>query len=193
MHLNIFILPEKPLHKMIITLAGTAGSGKSTVAKLVAKKLNLKHHSTGDFMRSIAEQRKISLLELSKLAEKDQSIDEELDQRQVELGRSEDNFIIDGRLSFHFIPNSKKFFLTADFDTRAKRILADNIRKEHNINIETTKQNMRAREESEKKRYKVYYNLDTNDPSNYNLVIDTTDISAKEAAEKIIKFIENSI
>ncbi len=190
--LNIFILLTKSQDKMIITLSGTPGCGKSTVAKLVASKLNLKRYSTGDFMRDMAEQKKISIFELNQQAEQDQSIDEELDQRQIMLGRNEDNFIIDGRLSFHFIPNSKKIFLDADPNIRAERILADDIRKEHNINIDTTKENMKKREESEKKRYKEYYNLDPNNPEHYDLVIDTSNISAKEVAEKIVEHINNS-
>ena len=39
---------------MIIAISGKAGSGKSTIAKLVAKKLGLKHFSSGDFMLKIS-------------------------------------------------------------------------------------------------------------------------------------------
>ena len=46
---------------MIITISGIAGSGKSTVAKLLAKKLNCKHYSVGDFMRQIAKEKNIPL------------------------------------------------------------------------------------------------------------------------------------
>ena len=175
---------------MIITISGTLGSGKSTVAKLLAKKLKFKHYSSGDFMREMAEERKLSLLELSKLAEKDRSIDEEIDQRQVELGRNEDNFVIDGRLSFHFIPKSVKIFLDADPKERAKRILSDTIRNEHNINLKTTIENMKIRADSEKQRYLKYYNIDSSNKSNFDLVLDTTNISADEAADKIILFVK---
>ena len=97
---------------MKITLGGTAGSGKSTAAKLLAKKLGYKHYSMGDFQREIAEEKGISLLELGKLEEKVKSLDEEVDQRQIELGRKEDNFVIDSRLGFHFIPNSRAYTLS---------------------------------------------------------------------------------
>ena len=56
---------------MIITISGIAGSGKSTVAKLLAKKLNYNHYSIGEFMRDIAKEKNTSLLELSNLAETD--------------------------------------------------------------------------------------------------------------------------
>ncbi len=72
---------------MIITISGIAGSGKSTVAKLLAKRLGYRHYSIGDFMREMAKERKVSLLELSKEAEKGHSIDKELDEKQRELGK----------------------------------------------------------------------------------------------------------
>ena len=80
---------------MIITIGGSPGSGKSTVAKLVAKKLNLKHYSTGDFMRELAKENNMNLDEFSKHAEKNKDIDKQLDQRQIELGKKENNFIIE--------------------------------------------------------------------------------------------------
>jgi len=175
---------------MIITLSGSAGSGKSTVAKIVAKKLNYTHYSTGDYMRQMAEDRKISLLELSKIAEKDQSIDEELDQWQIDLGKKKDNFIIDGRLSFHFIPKAVKIYLYADIKEMAKRILADSIRKEHNINLKSTIKNIETRKKSEQKRYMIYYKINPYEKKHYDLVINTTKLAAEEAADKIVDYVK---
>src|SRR3989344_5130923 len=107
---------------MIITIAGDAGSGKSTVAELVARKLKFRHYSVGDFMRTIAKKRNSSLLQLSKMAETDETIDEELDCMQKELGRRERRFVLDSRLGWHFVPNSFKVFLKVDIKEGAKRI-----------------------------------------------------------------------
>lgn len=171
---------------MIITISGKPGSGKSSVAKLIAKKLDCRHYSMGDLQKEIAEKRKISLLELGKLEEKDPSTDREIDQRQIKLGKEEDNFIIDSRLGFHFIPNSVKIFLTADLKTRANRIFKDKIRKEHNPTIKKTMQNLKTREQSEAKRFKKYYNLNPNDKKHYDLVIDSSKPTIEEVTEKII-------
>ncbi|MBW2977371.1 cytidylate kinase family protein [Candidatus Woesearchaeota archaeon] len=175
---------------MIITIGGTIGSGKSTAAKLLAKKLGYKHYSMGDLQREIAEQRKISLLELSKLEEKDRSIDEEVDQTQINLGRNKDNFIMDTHLGFHFIPKSIKIYIDADFKERAKRIFADKVRKELNINMENTKKNIKTREASEKKRFKEYYNLDPHNKQHYDLVVDTTNITPEKVVDKILEFVK---
>ena len=136
---------------MIITISGTAGSGKSTIGKLLAKKLNLKHYSTGDFMRKIAKKRNISLIELSELAEADLSIDQEIDNFSKDLAK-QDNFIIDSRLAYHFIPNSIKIFLDANLGIRAQRISKDK-RTDEPQDLQKLKKEIQQREKSEKKRF----------------------------------------
>lgn len=175
---------------MKITISGRAGSGKSTVAKIMAKELSLAHYSTGDFMRELAAERKMSLLELSREAEKDPSVDREIDKRTEELGRTKDNFIIDSRLAFHFIPDSIKVFLDVGLKEAARRIFHDlRPNEKENISQDETAKNIQKREFSEKQRYKQYYNLNPYDRKSYDLVIDTTGISPKEVADSIIQFV----
>lgn len=180
---------------MIVTISGTAGSGKSTVAKILAKKLNLRHFSTGDFMREIAKERNLSLEDLGRIAEGDRSIDKALDQKQIRLNKTEDNFIIDGRLSFHFIPKSIKIFLDADLKTRAQRIWKDikikNLRKEERAeNLREIIDQIKTREKSETIRYQKYYQIDPYDKSHYDLVLDATHSTAEQIADQIILFVK---
>ncbi len=80
-------------------------------------------------MRELAMERGISLLDLGREAERDGGIiDTLLDTRSADLGKNEDNFIIDGRLAFHFIPHSFKLFLTVPPEEAAKRIYHDESR-----------------------------------------------------------------
>ena len=176
---------------MRITISGKAGSGKSTVAKLLSNKLKLKHYSIGDLMRAMAMDKGMTLLELNKVAEKDTSIDFELDNKLKELGKTKDNFIVDGRLTAFFIPNADaRIFLKADDKVRARRILKDKRQQEKSENLRETISNIKKREESEKKRYQKYYGVDYFDKKLYNYVIDTTKLSPKEVVVKIIKFVE---
>lgn len=175
---------------MIITISGKAGSGKSTIAKQLAKELNLKHYSIGDLMRQMAKGRNISLLELGRLAEKDDSIDKELDDKQIEL-KNEDNFIIDGRLTAFFIPNANiKVFLDCNDEVRAERILKDERKDEASRDINEVIEKIKEREESERKRYEKYYDIDFYDEKLYDLVIDTTNIDVEEVVGKIMNFAE---
>ena len=178
---------------MIVTISGKAGSGKSTVAKLLSEKLKLKHYSIGDLMRAMASDRRMSLIELNKLAEKDKSIDFELDEKLKELGKTKDNFVVDGRLTAFFIPNANvRVFLDTDDKVRAQRILKDKRAHEESKDIDEMIKKIRQRKESEKKRYRQYYGVNYLDKKFYNLIIDTTKLDPNEVAEKIVGFVESN-
>ncbi|MBS3101844.1 nucleoside monophosphate kinase [Candidatus Woesearchaeota archaeon] len=154
---------------MIIAISGKAGSGKSTVAKELAKRLKLRHYSIGDLMRRMARQKSISLLELSRLAEKDKKIDKELDQMQINLGKKEKHFVIDGRLTAFFIPKADaKIFLDCDDGVRAKRIIKDERKDEKGRNLKEV----------------------INHKELYDLVIDTTFKAVEEVVDDVMEFIE---
>jgi len=174
---------------MRIVISGTAGSGKSTVAKKLAQELGYAHHSTGDFMRELASQRNITVLKLAELALKDPEIDKQVDSTH-DLLNNENNFVVDSRLGAFFIKNAKKIFLDADLKTRARRILNDVREAETHITIKETIKAMKKREEYEKKRYKAYYGLNAYDKTKFDLVIDTTKLDAEEVVEKIEYFIK---
>ena len=182
---------------MIITISGAPGSGKSTVAKLVAQKLGYRHYSAGDFMREIAEKRGLSLLELGKIAEKDRSIDQELDIRTIALGRKEDDFVMDSRLAYHFIPDSFKIFLEVDEKEAAKRIFGDVKKKKTGRAVEkesttlaATLAAIRKRKKSEERRYEKYYNLNPYDKKQYDCIVDTTKTTPEQAVEKVIEAVK---
>lgn len=148
-------------------------------------------------MREMALEKGVSLEQLGEIAKTDQSIDKTLDNRQIRLGKEEDNFIIDGRLSFHFIPDSIKVFLDVQIEEGAKRILRDSLdglrKEEKTANLQEAIVKIQKRIEVEKERYLNYYNINPYDRSQYDLVIDTTNISAEETAARIIKFIESRV
>ena len=184
---------------MIITISGAPGSGKSTVARLVAAKLGFRHYSAGDFMRDAAEKRGLSLMEISRIAEKNRSIDEELDKRTIELGKKEDDFVMDSRLAYHFIPGSFKVFLTVDEKEAARRIFGDIQKKKQGRGVEkesttlpATLANIKKRKQSEQQRYRKYYGIDPYDKKQYDLMVDTTKTTQEAAVEKVIAAVKKS-
>jgi len=175
---------------MKITISGTPGSGKSTVAKYLAKRFKLRHYSVGDFMRELARKKGMTLMQLSKKAEKDKSIDEELDKMQLDL-QKKDDFVLDSRIGWHFLPDSIKLFLNVELEEGAKRIFRQKrkIEKE-NITFKGTLKNIKRRMASERLRYKNLYGIDIDNLANFDILIDTTSMSIKEmnkAAEKAVK------
>jgi len=176
---------------MIITISGKVGSGKSSIGKFVAEKLGFKYYCIGDLRREMARKRGITIWELNKIGEKDPSTDKGPDKFAEDKGKTEDNFVMEGRTSFHFIPQSLKIFLDVDPKIGAKRVFIHERNREKYKNFEEAIKKINERHESDNKRYKKYYNLDVFDKKNYDYIINTTNLTIKEVADKIIEKIRN--
>jgi cytidylate kinase len=179
---------------MIISFGGTMGSGKSHVARRLAEKLGWPYYDMGKLHRDLAAKRGLTLEEFNKLNEADPTIDREVDQYQAELGKKEDNFIMVGRTSWHFIPHSIKIFMTVRLDVGARRIfkdLAGRNEAEGLKTVEDVQKNMEERIDNERSRYKKHFNIDVYDERNYDYVIDTSDISEDESFAKVCAIIEH--
>ena len=172
---------------MIVTISGRPGSGKSVVAARVAERLDVPHVSAGDFMREMAAERGVSILELSRSAEHEIDIDREIDERTTRLAEEGGDFVMDARLGWHFAPESVKVFLDVRPEVAARRIFEARRGTEHeNIDLKTTERAIDRRTESERDRYLTYYDLDYTDHAHYDLVIDTSDIGIDEVVERIM-------
>jgi len=73
----------------IIVISGQPGSGKSTYARRLANDLGLRYFTTGQAFRELAKRLGMNLMELNEAAERDPSIDLEIDRaalREAEKG-----------------------------------------------------------------------------------------------------------
>jgi CMP/dCMP kinase len=162
--------------KRIITLGGMPGSGKSSTGKRLAELLGYRRLSSGDFFREMAHRRGISVEEINRVAENDVTFDHETDAWIRAQGEGED-FVIDSRTAFHWIPRAFKVFLKLDPHVAAQRIFA-HIQKEGRIgqiavSADDVHEKTLARIDSERKRYAALYGLNYTDESRYDLVVDT--------------------
>ena len=158
---------------MIITIGGLPGTGTTTIAKMIAEKYNLKHVCAGFIFREMAKEMGMDLQEFSKYAEEHEEIDKEVDRRQVELAK-QGNVILEGRLAaWMLLRNGIKPDLTIWFKAPLE-VRAERISKREGIDKDTALKKMIDREKSEKKRYKEIYNIDLDDLSIYDLIIDTS-------------------
>jgi predicted cytidylate kinase len=172
----------------IITISGTPGSGKSTIGKILKKRLNMEYIYSGQIFRETAKKYKMTLEEFGRFCENDEKIDRELDNEQLNILKK-GNVILEGRLAGWIAHNnnilSLKIILNANLNTRINRIIE---REDGDYNKRLKE--ILKRERSEQKRYKKYYNIDIKDTSIYDLIIDTSNKSPKEIADIIVNKIE---
>lgn len=118
------VLPaEKPGKPTVqITISGDLGSGKSTIGEMLAKYYDAELVDCGQLYRQYAESKGRDVLGQNKSG--DQSIDEKIDQRLIEMGKEGKSRIYVSRTAWHFIPNAKHVYLCVDPMVAARRIAA---------------------------------------------------------------------
>ncbi|BBL61603.1 MAG: AAA family ATPase [Methanobrevibacter arboriphilus] len=166
---------------MIITIGGLAGSGTTTAADVLSKKIDIPFISAGSIFRDMAKEKEMSLIEFSKYAEDNTAIDIELDKRQSEIAKNSENLIVEGRLSAYFVEADLRIWLLAPLDIRAQRV-SNRESKSLEVVIEETI----IREESEALRYLDIHNIDINNFDIYDLVLNTNRFNPDSIAEIIL-------
>ena len=178
------------MKKNIITIAGKPGSGKSTTAKQLAKKLGFKHFSSGDLFRRLGKERGVDVLKTNLMAETEKEIDYLVDQKLQDLGEGENKLVVDSRMAWHWMPYSFKVYLDLDLEIAAERIigemsleriLAEHIPGDSNAYAKILKERL----DSENRRYLKLYNQNPYNLENYDLVVDTNLNNVAEVIELI--------
>ena len=166
--------------KVKITITGDLYSGKSTVAKAISETLNYTYFSVGELQRSLAVEKGMSITEYNKYM-LDNNLDHEVDNKTMEIGKVEDNFIFDARLAWNFIPDSFKIYLKIELDVAVERAMKDDRGKsEKYASSNEAKENIIERKRLEVTRFKDIYNVDINEEGNYDLIIDTSHMTTEE-------------
>jgi predicted cytidylate kinase len=174
---------------MIITIGGNIGAGKTTLASRLAKALDYEELYTGHIFREMAREKGISIEEFYAALKNDPAVDKEVDARQADLMRTRDNFVIQGRISWHFAKASPfrtfNIFLKVDPAIGAARSgkRTENAGREMKEMIAANAE----REQVERDRYKKLYGVeDFQAPEHYDYILDTTDLDEEEVLENIL-------
>lgn len=169
------------------------GSGTTTTSNLLAEKADMDMVSSGEFFRQMADERGMSLKEFGELAENNIEIDKKVDDRMI--NSAEPGMVLEARLTGHLMNRSDKkafkVWVEASLDTRVKRIADREGYTEEEI--EDLKERVKEREDSERKRYKKYYDIDIHDTSFYDLVISSEENSPEEIVDAIMEGARNEI
>src|SRR5262249_32736720 len=110
---------------MLITISGLPGSGKTTVARVLSRRLGMPHIYAGDLFRKEAVERGMTLEDFNRLAERDHSIDRARAARVAESARR-GGLVLEGRLA-GFVAvqegvDALKVWLTASDTVCAQRV-----------------------------------------------------------------------
>ena len=171
-------------NKSVITISGVPGSGTTTITKQLSKKLQLPIVNTGDIFRELANEHDMGLVEFGKYVESNADIDEELDKRQLKYAHA-GNVILEGRLAGWLMKANKikafTIFLKADLEVRIERVMG-----RENKSYAQVKSEVLAREKCELDRFKKLYNVNYQDESIYDLIIQTSKLSPQKIVEKIL-------
>lgn len=175
------------MKKNIISLGGELASGKGAVSVILGEKLNYGIYRNGEYFRKLAKESGMDVTTFNAYVKDHPEIDMEIEKSASEYAKTHDNFIIDARLGFYAVPESFKVYLTVDIDEAARRAFNDPNRKstENLESIEAQKQDIIKRYKIENERYWNIYHVRKEDLSNYDFVIDTTNYTPQEVADRI--------
>lgn len=171
---------------MKIILFGLAGTGTSSVGKMLANELNLEFKSTGNILREKAKELNLSLNDFEKLCENDSKYDLELDKMVERYSIENDNFIFESRLAWYFIKEGIKIKLISD-----EKVTYQRISRRESISYDEAKTQTIERQELVERRYSLIYPQIKFPPedSNFDLVIDSTNLSVEENVKEILDFL----
>ncbi len=183
---------------MIITITGKPCSGKGTAAKDFCKKYNFEYICTGDMFRAYAKEFGYdNILAFQEQDLRIKQIDKLVDDKIYEIGRTRanENIVIDSRLAWHFAPNSFKVFIDVDDETAGNRLINANRDTEKSSTLNEAISKLQSRWNIENERYMELYNVNNLNLKNYDLIIDSSNLTPSEVVEKIygnyLKFINN--
>jgi len=194
--------PQKscqPTDKRVICISGLAGTGKSTLAKKLAEKYNLRYYSGGDALKELAKQEgydisvqgwwesPVGLLFLQRRVE-DPKFDKAVDDKLLEYAE-QGNVLLDSWTMPWLLKGGFKIWLEASFEKRAERV-ADRDKLTY---AEAVKM-LREKEGNTKAIYKALYGFVLGeDLSPFDFVLDTETLTAGEVFEVLCKVMDNVV
>lgn len=181
------------MKKIVVVISGPPGAGSTTIAKNLAKKLNLKFFSAGklhkQFFKGWKKDEAKAALEVWKtpVGASDKT-HKDRDRLQINIAKK-GGVVICSKLGIHFLKKLSKYkiWLDVPLKVRAKRAA-----KRDNTTIDQSLKEIIEREEIEKREWKRMYGFDYFDQKyEADLVLDTSNLTLKQSIDKILNFIKS--
>lgn len=165
---------EKGRDEPTIAVSGFSGTGKSTFARVIAEELNLEHIKPGEIFRKLAKEESIPLEEYSK--KRKDEIDLKVDKRMLRKAK-EGGYVLDGRLTAWVAGDyaDLKVYLKTD-----PKIAAGRVAERESLSKEEAYERIKTRDKADKKKYGKLYNIDFDDLTMFDFVINNDKLEISE-------------
>ena len=190
---------ERCKEPVVLCISGMAGSGKSTVARRIAKKYGLKYYSGGDALKALAKEEGYEFLEhgwwetpegmlFLERRGKDPKFDKAVDQKLLELAK-QGNVVLDSWTMPWLIEKAFKVWLEASPQKRAERIA-----RRDRMHLKEAVSALTNKEKRTKEIYEELYGFSLGeDFAPFHLILDTTILKAEEVFQVLCKVLDNMV
>lgn len=184
------------MKKHIITITGDHASGQGMLSNFIQKDMGYEVYRNGQYARKLAKDMGMSITEFQTYLNENPEMDRKIEKSAAEYADSHDNLVIDAKLGWYAVPYSFKVYLKVDIDVAAKRAFEDVNRKDSEPyeSIMEAKKLIIYRYNEENKRWFEEYGIRRDDMTNYDIVVDTTNLTPEEVfnivKEEYLKWLE---
>jgi cytidylate kinase len=184
---------------IVVCISGMAGTGKSTLAKKLAKKYRLKYYSGGDALKALAAEEGYDSssrgwwespegLRFLRKREKNLKFDKAVDDKLLEYAQR-GNVLLDSWTMPWLLKTGFKICLLASIEKRAERVA-----KRDKITIKDALQILKEKEARTKAIYKKLYGFNLGeDFAPFHLVLDTDNLNAEEVFQVLCMVMDNVV
>jgi cytidylate kinase len=185
--------------KIVVCISGMAGTGKSTLARKLAKKYGLKYYSGGDALKALAQEEGYNSssrgwwespegISFLRKREKNLKFDKAVDEKLLEYAQ-QGNVLLDSWTMPWLLKTGFKIWLLASIKKRAERVA-----KRDKITIKDASKILREKEARTKAIYKELYGFALGeDFAPFHLVLDTDNLNAEEVFQVLCRVIDELV
>ena len=167
----------------VICIVGDAASGKTSTARELVRRLpGWRFVSTGERFRTFCDEHGIDLSQVPLLPDSQHLAADEAMKRTLQ---TESRIVAEGRLVAYLatgLPDALRVFVSAPIEVRVLRYA----NREH-VPEDEARRHITGRDHGDLEKFRAIYHIDYHDPRYYDLVIDNTDLTIEQVADRIME------
>ena len=161
-----------------VTISGAPGSGTSTLVSKIQQSTGWNSLNGGEVFRTEAKRRNLSVVEFSELCKQDLDVDRSLDKLLKDaMTKSGGPEIIESRLAgwwaHELAINCLRVWVDTSDEERARRV-----QNREGGSFEQRLTESAARQSADKERYRALYDINLDEMTPYNLVVNADNLTA---------------